>query len=98
MDQNEKNTAGSTIMNSAETQRMIENHKKTAQHLEAAAKNHHEAATNHEKGNHEAASKSAANAQQFTRLAAAVPQMETSKHGEQPKHEAHPVQDEQTKK
>lgn len=86
MDQNEKNTAGSTIMNTAETQRMIENHKKSALHLEAAAKSHHEAATNHESGNHEAATKSAANAKQFTRLA-------TELH-----HTDKPKQDEQTQK
>ncbi len=82
MDQNEKNTAGSTIMNSAETQRMIENHKKSALHLETAAKSHHEAATHHEKGNHAEASKSAANAKQFTSLATDLQEKDQAKHDE----------------
>ena len=47
-----------TNVSTADNQKGIENHKKTATHLQEAAKNHLEAAKHHEDGNHEKAAKS----------------------------------------
>jgi hypothetical protein len=52
-----------------ENKKHIENHKKTATHLEAAAKSHIEAAKHHEDENHEKAAKSTITAHGHTELA-----------------------------
>lgn len=50
-------------------QKGIDNHKKAATHLEAAAKNHLSAAKHHEDGNHEKAAQSTVVAQGHVNLA-----------------------------
>lgn len=62
-----------------ENQKGIENHKKTALHLQEAAKHHLEAAKHHEEGNHEKAAKSTVTAQGYLSLAAEA-QKEDVKH------------------
>lgn len=71
-----------TIMNSVETQQLIENHKKIATHLETAAKKHMEAAKQHGEGNHEEAVKSAAQATNHMRLASEAQQAAGQLHNE----------------
>lgn len=71
-----------TIMNSVETQQLIENHKKIATHLETAAKKHTEAAKQHGDGNHEEAAKSAAEAKEQIRLATEAQQVGGQLHNE----------------
>jgi hypothetical protein len=46
------------VLTPVENKKGIENHKKIATHLEAAAKEHLEAAKNHESGNHDKAAQS----------------------------------------
>ena len=48
-------TATKTNLSTTNIQKGIESHRKTAMHLEEAARNHHEAAKQHEAGNHEQA-------------------------------------------
>lgn len=47
------------VIPKTENQQVIDNHKKTATHFEAAAKSHLAAAKHHENGNHESAEKCA---------------------------------------
>lgn len=61
--------AEKTNVSSAENQKGIDNHKKTATHLEAAAKHHLEAAKHHEDGNHEHAAQSTVKAHGHITLA-----------------------------
>lgn len=56
------------IVPMAENQKGIDNHKKAATHFEAAAKSHTDAATHHERGDHEKAAKSAVEAQSHSSL------------------------------
>ncbi len=52
-----------------EIELQIQNHKKAAQHLEAAAKNHLEAAKHHEEGYHELAAICSLAAHNYTEMA-----------------------------
>lgn len=56
-------------LTAAEIQKEVESHKKTAGHLESAAKHHIEAAKHQEEGNHEKAAKSIVTAHGHTNLA-----------------------------
>ena len=52
------NSDKATKMSPADKQKMVDGHKKTATHLEAASKHHTEAAKNHEADDHEKAGQS----------------------------------------
>ena len=63
----------------AEKQKRIDAHKKIATHLEAAVKNHHEAAKYHEENNTEKASKSATAAHEHLTQANEIEKKEATK-------------------
>ncbi len=69
-----------TIVSQAENKKDIENHKKAAAHLEAAAKHHIQAAKNHEEGNHEKAAKSTVKAHGHFNLAREAQQEDLKNH------------------
>ncbi|HEX5169490.1 MAG TPA: hypothetical protein VFW11_09965 [Cyclobacteriaceae bacterium] len=64
----------------AENQKGIENHKKTATLLEAAAKHHREAARHHSEGNHDKAAQSTITAQGYLSLAIETQQEDIKHH------------------
>jgi hypothetical protein len=63
-----------------ENQKGIENHKKTAAHLETAAKHHLEAAKHHEEGNEDKAAKSTIKAHGHVALANEMQREDTKRH------------------
>jgi hypothetical protein len=64
----------------AENQKGIKNHKKAAVHLEAAAKNHLNAAKHHEEGNHEKSAQSTILAQGHVSIANKAQKKDTKQH------------------
>jgi hypothetical protein len=73
-------TNKSKAVTPAENRKGIENHKTIATHLEAAAKNHLEAAKHHEEENHDKAAKSTIVAQGHLTIASEAQREDAKQH------------------